>query len=143
VDPYEQQLLALHKELAAQGVRSVLYTHGTRPRLHIYGDEDLPGTAFNNNVIAAALTGQWIFWPPLAEPIGPASQLMHTAATTIADLCMRDDDPASSGAQALPSAVASLDVRRRRPRAGMPCPRSPRPNVAASIPGGGQPGGGR
>jgi hypothetical protein len=142
MDPYEQHLLALHEELAGQGMRSVLYTHGIRPRPRIYGDEVLPSCAFDNHVIAAALTAQWIFWWTWAEPIGPVSQLAHTAATILDDLGLRDDGPASGGPHSLPPAVPSLDVRRRR-SAGMPRPRSPRPDAAASLPGRGQPGGGR
>ena len=80
MDLYERYLLALHEELSGRGVRSVLHAHGIRPRLRIYGTEDLPGCGFDNNVIAAALAGQWMLWWPWAEPIGPASQLAPTAA---------------------------------------------------------------
>jgi hypothetical protein len=49
LDPDEQHLLALHKELARHGVRSVLYTHGIRPRLRIHRPDERLGCSFYNN----------------------------------------------------------------------------------------------
>jgi hypothetical protein len=127
MDLYERYLLALHKELSGQGVRSVLHTHGIRPRLRIYGTEDLPGCGFDNNVIAAALAGQWMFWWPWAEPIGPASQLAHTAATIIEGLGLTGESPAPGVQPALPQGVPSLAAQRqcRQARAAIPSPRRP------------------
>lgn len=114
MDPDEQHLLALHKELAHHGVRSVLYTHGIRPRLRIYCPDERPGCSFDNNVIAAALAGQWIFWWPWAEPIGPAAELARTAATIIDELDLRDEGHGESDA---PVTVPSLAVQRKRRQA--------------------------
>jgi hypothetical protein len=127
MDHYERYLLALHKELSGQGVRSVLHTQGIRPRLRIYGTEDQPGCGFDNNVIAAALAGQWMFWWPWAEPIGPASQLTHTAATIIEGLGLNAHDPAPSIQATLPQGVPSLAAQRRcrQARAGISSLRGP------------------
>jgi len=113
MDLYQRYLLALHEELSGRGVRSILHTQGIRPRLRIYGTEDLPGCGFDNNVIAAALAGQWMFWWPWAEPIGPAGQLARTAAAIIESLGLPGGGPGTSG-RALPPAVPSLDARRNR-----------------------------
>ena len=127
MDHYERYLLALHKELSGQGVRSVLHTDGIRPRLRIYGTEDQPGCGFDNNVIAAALAGQWMFWWPWAEPIGPASQLAHATAAIIEGLGLTAQDPSPGVQPALPRGVPSLAAQRRggRARATTSSPRRP------------------
>ena len=126
MDRYERDLLAVDKGLAGRGVRSVLHAQGIRPRLGIEGIEDLPGCGFDNNVIAAALAGQWMFFWPWAEPIGPAGQLARTAAAVIESLGLHDhDSTASSVPRTLPPAVPSLDARRKRRQAGTPLPRRP------------------
>jgi 4-amino-4-deoxy-L-arabinose transferase-like glycosyltransferase len=138
MDHYERYLLALHNELSGQGVLSVLHTQGIRPRLRIYGTEDLPGCGFDSNVIAAALAGQWMFWWPWAEPIGPASQLTHTAAAIIGVLGLTAQDPAPGVQAALPPGVPSLAAQRRcrRARAAIPGPRRPASSSAPHSPDG-------
>jgi hypothetical protein len=119
----EQLLLALHNELSGRGVRSVLDTHGIRPRLRIHCPDERPSCAFDNNVIAAALADQWMFCWPWAEPIGLASQPAQTATAIIEDLGLDASGPAPTGAPTLPPGVASLAAQRQR-----------RPDQAGEIP---------
>ncbi len=136
MDRDEQLLLALHNELSGRGVQSALYTHGIRPRLRIYCPGELPGCAFDNNVIAAALADQWMFCWPWAEPIGLASEPAQTATTIIDELDLCAGDPAACGAPALPPGVASLTAyRKRRPeRAGRSRPLRPASSPCAPAP---------
>jgi hypothetical protein len=114
MDRDEQLLLALHNELSGRGVRSVLHTHGIRPRLRIHCPDERPSCAFDNNVIAAALADQWMFCWPWAEPIGLASQPAQTATAIIEDLGLDAGGPAPTGAPTLPPGVASLAAQRKR-----------------------------
>lgn len=134
----EQLLLALHNELFGRGVRSVLDTHGIRPRLRIHCPDERPSCAFDNNVIAAALAGQWMFFWPWAEPIGPASQLTHIATAIIEVLGLTAQDPAPGVQAGLPQGVPSLAAQRRcrRARAAIPGPRRPASSSAPRSPDG-------
>lgn len=114
MDRDEQLLVALHNELSGRGVRSVLYTHGIRPRLRIHCPDEQPSCAFDNNVIATALADQWMFCWPWAEPIGLASQPAQTATAIIEDLGLCAGGPAPTGTPTLPPGVASLAAQRKR-----------------------------
>ena len=85
-----------------------------------------PSAEFDSNIVAATLAGQWFFWWPWAEPIGPTVRLAHVARSIVDDLGLcRASDPAT---QDVPSLAMRRTLRQRREP--IPCVPSP----------GGQPG---
>lgn len=83
-DPVEEYLGSLAVELRARGVKCELVTTGCAPRLRL----DIPwlgfgaseDSAFEDHVLAARDgDGQWRFWWPWIEPIGPVGDLAGVA----------------------------------------------------------------
>jgi len=88
-----QHLEALRVELTRCGLESELVTSGSWPRLRLR----LPGTlgdVFDDNVVAAEAGGEWMFFWPWIEPIGPAGDPAAAAESVLASVCM--DAPGTS-----------------------------------------------
>jgi len=86
-DPAVKYLVKLGAELLARGLRNELITLGCTPRLSLV----LPGAGmadsdFEDNILAASEPdGQWRFWWPWIEPIGPVGD-----TSAVADYIMSD-----------------------------------------------------
>jgi hypothetical protein len=99
VDQYEQHLIVLRDELAGRGVRCALEAQGVWPRLRIYCAGEGASAEFDNNVVAAPLAGQWFYFWPWAEPVGPVTRLTQVAGNIIEDLGLDDGGPDDSADQ--------------------------------------------
>jgi hypothetical protein len=91
-----QHLETLRAELSRRGLDSELVTSGFRTRLRL----KIPGTFsddFDDNVVAAEAGGEWMFFWPWIEPIGPAGDPATAAESVLASVCM-DAPGASHGA---------------------------------------------
>ena len=122
MDPYEQHLIALRSELARRGVRCELDDRGIWPRLRIYCPGETPGAEFDNNVVAAPISGRWCFCWPWAIPICSVTRLAQAAEDIITDLGTGGD--AEGGGAG--GSVASLAVCRmlRQARLSISSPRT-------------------
>jgi hypothetical protein len=132
MDPYEQHLIALGDELARRGVRCELDDRGIWPRLRIYCPGETPGADFDNNVVAAPISGQWCYWWPAAEPIGLVTCLTQAAETIIDELGIEYYEDGRTN-------VTSLAVSRMLRQARLEISRPPAPAGPAAghcLPGG-------
>jgi hypothetical protein len=125
-------LIALRDELARRGVRCELDDRGIWPRLRIYCPGETTGAEFDNNVVAAPISGQWCYWWPAAEPIGPVTHLNQAAETIIDELGIEDYEGGRTN-------VTSLVVSRMLRQARLEISRPPVPAGPATghcLPGG-------
>ena len=99
VDQCEQHLIVLRDELAGRGVRCALEARGVWPRLRIYCPGEGASAEFDNNVVAAPLAGQWFYFWPWAEPVGPVPRLTQAAGNIIEDLGLDNGGPDDSADQ--------------------------------------------
>jgi len=83
LDQCEQHLIALRDELAGRGVRCALDDRGLWPRLRIYCPDEGATAEFDNNVVAAPISGRWCFCWPWAVPIGSVSRVAQAAEDII------------------------------------------------------------
>jgi len=90
LDQCEQHLIALRDELAGRGVRCALDDRGLWPRLRIYCPDEGATAEFDNNVVAAPISGRWCFCWPWAVPIGSVSRVAQAAEDIITDLGIGD-----------------------------------------------------
>ena len=104
MDPCEQYLIALRDELARRSARCELDERGIWPRLRIYCPGETAGAEFDNNVVAAPISGQWCYCWPSATPTGPVSNLAQAAETIIDELGIGSEDEGTN--------VASLAAQR-------------------------------
>lgn len=121
MDPCEQHLIALRDELARRGVRCELDDRGIWPRLRIYCPGETPGADFDNNVVAAPISGQWCYCWPSAMPIGPVTCLTQAAEIIIDELGVGNKDEGER------TNVASLAVSRMLRHARLEISRPPVP----------------
>jgi hypothetical protein len=128
MDPCEQHLIALRGELARRGVRCELDDRGIWPRLRVCCPGESPGAEFDNNVVAAPISGQWCYWWPSAMPIGPVTCLAQAAETIIGELGIGNK---SEGER---TNVASLAVGRMLRQARLEISRPPAPGPASAGP---------
>ena len=132
MDESGSHLSALREELTRRGVRCTLDEDGLWPQLRIYCPGEGPSAGFDNNIVAATLAGQWFFWWPWAEVIGPVIRLRLVAATIIDDLGLGHD-----GLQdGTPPAITSLAMQRilRQAHAGFSCPGTSPPAGPPRVP---------
>jgi hypothetical protein len=85
-DQCEQHLMALRDELARRGVRCELDDRGLWPRLRIYCPDEGATAEFDNNVVAAPISGRWSFFWPWAIPICSVTRIAQAADDIITDL---------------------------------------------------------
>jgi len=104
MDPCEQHLILLRDELARRGVRCELDDRGVWPRLRIYCPGETVGAEFDNNVVAAPISGRWRYCWPSAIPIGRVTRLTQAAETIIDELGVASESERMS--------VASRALRR-------------------------------
>jgi len=125
MDQCELHLIALRDELVGRGVRCELDDRGLWPRLRIYCPAESATSEFDNNVVAAPISGRWYFCWPWAIPIGPVSRVAQAAGDIITDLGIGGDTEDGGVGQA----VASLVVGRmlRQARLSISSPRAPGP----------------
>src|SRR5260370_27233186 len=90
LDQCEQHLIALRDELAGRGVRCALDDRGLWPRLRIYCPDECATAEFDNNVVAAPISGRWCFCWPWAVPIGSVSRVAQATEDIITDLGIGD-----------------------------------------------------
>lgn len=122
MDPCEQHLIALRGELAWRGVRCELDDRGIWPRLRIYCPGESAGAEFDNNVVAAPISGQWCYCWPSATPIGPVTNLTQAAETIIDELGIDDGEDEDGRTN-----VTSLAVSRMLRQARLEISRPPMP----------------
>lgn len=98
-----EHLTLLRTELARQGLESELVTTGARPRLRLrlpYTFSDVFNDfndVFDDNVVAAEVSGEWMFVWPWAEPIAGAHDPAAAAESILVAVCL-DVPGASKGA---------------------------------------------
>jgi hypothetical protein len=127
MDPCEQHLIALRDELARRGVRCELDDRGIWPRLRICCPGETPGADFDNNVVAAPISGQWCYWWPSATPIGPVAHLTQAAETIIDELGIDDaeDDDGDRRTNVTSLAVSRMLRQARLEISRLPVPAGP------------------
>ena len=124
-DQCEQHLIALRDELAGRGVRCELDDRGLWPRLRIYCPDEGATAEFDNNVVAAPISGRWCFCWPWAIPICSVTCLAQAAEDIITELGTGGGAEGGGAGES----VASLGVWRmlRQARLSISSPRTQGP----------------